>query len=122
VPPVSKIFYEKVQLPKKPSASLVPTPSATASASRVAKQVFTRRGADASRDEIAKRAKVGPGTLYRHFPSRDELLRRSISLKSRSCRGAEELSAESLHRGPASVAIVFIDYRRKKIIAPALKQ
>src|SRR6202453_836506 len=40
----------------------------------VAKQVFTRRGADASMDEIAKRAKIGPGTLYRHFPTRDELL------------------------------------------------
>ena len=25
-------------------------------------------------DEIAKRAKIGPGTLYRHFPTRDELL------------------------------------------------
>src|SRR5579872_1076922 len=40
----------------------------------VAKQVFTRRGADASMDEIAKRAKIGPGTLYRHFPTRDNLL------------------------------------------------
>jgi AcrR family transcriptional regulator len=40
----------------------------------VAKQVFTRRGAEASMDEIAKRAKIGPGTLYRHFPARDELL------------------------------------------------
>ena len=25
-------------------------------------------------DEIAKRAEIGPGTLYRHFPTRDELL------------------------------------------------
>src|SRR6266567_9361583 len=40
----------------------------------VAKQVFTRRGAEASMDEIAKRAKIGPGTLYRHFPTRDDLL------------------------------------------------
>src|ERR1700677_3156547 len=31
----------------------------------VARQVFTRRGADASMDEIARRAKIGPGTLYR---------------------------------------------------------
>jgi AcrR family transcriptional regulator len=31
----------------------------------VAKLVFTRRGAEASMDEIAKRAKIGPGTLYR---------------------------------------------------------
>jgi AcrR family transcriptional regulator len=40
----------------------------------VAKQVFTRRGANASMDEIAKLAKIGPGTLYRHFPTRDDLL------------------------------------------------
>jgi AcrR family transcriptional regulator len=32
--------------------------------------VFTEHGADASLDEIAKRAGVGPGTLYRHFPTR----------------------------------------------------
>jgi AcrR family transcriptional regulator len=25
-------------------------------------------------DEIAKRAKIGAGTLYRHFPTRDDLL------------------------------------------------
>jgi AcrR family transcriptional regulator len=40
----------------------------------VAKQVFTRRGAEASMGEIARRAKIGPGTLYRHFATRDDLL------------------------------------------------
>src|ERR1700733_6383162 len=40
----------------------------------VAKQVFMRRGAEASMDEVAKRSKIGPGTLYRHFPTRDDLL------------------------------------------------
>lgn len=39
----------------------------------VARQVFAERGADASLDEIARRAGVGPGTLYRHFPSRADL-------------------------------------------------
>ena len=39
----------------------------------VARQVFAERGHDASMDEIAKRAGVGPGTLYRHFPNRDTL-------------------------------------------------
>lgn len=36
--------------------------------------VFAERGADASLDEIAKRAQVGIGTLYRHFPTREALL------------------------------------------------
>jgi AcrR family transcriptional regulator len=39
----------------------------------VARQVFAERGADASMDEIARRAGVGPGTLYRHFATRDNL-------------------------------------------------
>ena len=40
----------------------------------VAKEAFTRQGANASLDEIAKQAGVGAGTLYRHFPTRDELI------------------------------------------------
>lgn len=39
-----------------------------------ARIVFSERGTDASLDEIAKRAEVGPGTLYRHFPSREALV------------------------------------------------
>lgn len=39
----------------------------------VAHQVFRERGMDAPLDEIAKRAGVGPGTLYRHFPTREAL-------------------------------------------------
>src|SRR5271165_6590546 len=40
----------------------------------VAKRAFTRLGANASLDDIATQAGVGPGTLYRHFPTREELL------------------------------------------------
>lgn len=39
-----------------------------------AKAVFAEKGAGASLDEIAKAAGVGPGTLYRHFPTRDALI------------------------------------------------
>lgn len=39
-----------------------------------ARVVFTERGTDSSLDEIAKRAGVGPGTLYRHFPTREALV------------------------------------------------
>lgn len=41
---------------------------------QAARLVFAERGADCSLDEIAKRAGVGPGTLYRHFPTRDDLI------------------------------------------------
>jgi AcrR family transcriptional regulator len=40
----------------------------------VAREVFRDQGYDASLDEVAKRAGVGPGTLYRHFPKRENLL------------------------------------------------
>lgn len=39
---------------------------------------FTERGATASLEEIAKRAGVGIGTLYRHFPTRDDLIARVL--------------------------------------------
>jgi AcrR family transcriptional regulator len=39
-----------------------------------ARDAFREHGAQASLDEIAKRAGVGPGTLYRHFPTRDDLI------------------------------------------------
>lgn len=39
-----------------------------------ARVVFAEHGSEGSLDEIAKRAGVGPGTLYRHFPTRDDLI------------------------------------------------
>lgn len=39
-----------------------------------ARTAFAEHGTDASLDDIAKRAGVGSGTLYRHFPTRDALL------------------------------------------------
>ena len=40
----------------------------------VAREVFVEQGAEASLRDIARRAGVGMGTLYRHFPNRDSLL------------------------------------------------
>lgn len=40
----------------------------------VAREVVTERGADASLRGIARKAGVGLGTLYRHFPRREVLL------------------------------------------------
>ncbi|KAB2341014.1 TetR/AcrR family transcriptional regulator [Actinomadura rudentiformis] len=39
-----------------------------------ARETFAEEGPDASLNEIARRAGVGPGTLYRHFPNRESLL------------------------------------------------
>jgi AcrR family transcriptional regulator len=42
---------------------------------KVAKEAFARSGADASLDDVAKQPEVGPGTLYSHFPTREDLLK-----------------------------------------------
>ena len=39
-----------------------------------ARSAFERNGVQASLDDIAHAAHVGPGTLYRHFPTRDRLV------------------------------------------------
>ena len=39
-----------------------------------ARDAFTEQGAAASLEDIARRAGVGIGTLYRHFPTRHDLL------------------------------------------------
>ena len=39
-----------------------------------AKAAFAEVGPEASLDEIARRARVGIGTLYRHFPTRDAIV------------------------------------------------
>ncbi len=38
------------------------------------REVLTERGSEASMEEIARRADVGVGTLYRHFPRRIDLV------------------------------------------------
>ena len=89
----------------------------------VAKQVFTRRGADASMDEIAKRAKIGPGTLYRHFPTRDNLLEAVYITEVGKLAAAQKRLSTELTPIKALRAwlLVFIDYiAAKKIIIPAL--
>ena len=41
---------------------------------RSAREVFAAQGLEASIAEITRRAGVGPGTFYRHFPDRDALI------------------------------------------------
>jgi AcrR family transcriptional regulator len=39
-----------------------------------AREVFAEQGSDATLEEISRRAGVGIGTLYRHFPAREDLV------------------------------------------------
>ena len=89
----------------------------------VAKEAFTRSGADASLDDIAKQAGVGAGTLYRHFPTRDELLEAVYRTEVEKLAAAEQKFAETMPPSKRLRAwmLLFVDYiATKQIIAPAL--
>ena len=89
----------------------------------VAKEAFTRSGADASLDEIAKQAGVGPGTLYRHFPTRDTLIEAVYHIEVEKLAAAQRELSVKLPPVEALRAwmMLFVDYiAAKHIIAPAL--
>jgi len=89
----------------------------------VAKQAFTRSGADTSLDEIAKQAGVGAGTLYRHFPTRDALLEAVYRTEVEKLAAAERKFVQTLAPMEALRAwmLLFVDYiATKHLIAPAL--
>jgi AcrR family transcriptional regulator len=89
----------------------------------VAKDAFTRSGANASLDDIAKDAGVGPGTLYRHFPTRDALIEAVYRTEVERLAAAEQKFTEAMLAIEALRAwmLLFVDYiATKQIIAPAL--
>jgi AcrR family transcriptional regulator len=89
----------------------------------VAKEAFTRFGADASLDDIAKQAGVGPGTLYRHFPAREELLQAVYRSELEKLAAAEQKFAQTMPPIEALRAwlLLFVDgIATKQLIAPAL--
>jgi AcrR family transcriptional regulator len=48
----------------------------------VAEQFFREQGVAGPLDTLAKRAGIGPGTLYRHFPTREALLAALLQARS----------------------------------------
>jgi AcrR family transcriptional regulator len=89
----------------------------------IAKEAFTRFGADASLDEIAKQAGVGAGTLYRHFPNRDALIEAVYRSEVEKLATAAGRFIETMPPIEAlrSWMLLFVDHiAAKQIIAPAL--
>ena len=89
----------------------------------VAKGAFTRHGADASLDDIAKQADVGAATLYRHFPTRDALIEAVYRSEVEKLAAAADGFAAAMSPVEALRAwlLLFVDYiAAKHIIAPAL--
>lgn len=59
-----------------------------------AEAVFLERGADASMDDVARRAGVGIGTLYRRFPTREALLAAAYSARFLALAAASQARTE----------------------------
>jgi AcrR family transcriptional regulator len=89
-----------------------------------AKAAFAEVGPEASLEEIARRADVGIGTLYRHFPTRDAIVEAVYRREVQQLAEAAPRLSETLPPAEALRAWmrVFVDYiAAKKVIAPALK-
>jgi AcrR family transcriptional regulator len=112
----------------KPSKSAERKPRTDAQRNRerileVAKLAFTRVGATASLDDIARQAEVGPGTLYRHFPTRDALIEAVYRAEVEKLASAGREFARAMPPLEALRAwmLLFVDHiAAKQIIAPAL--
>jgi AcrR family transcriptional regulator len=90
---------------------------------QVAKEVFTRDGAAASLDDIARQTGIGPGTLYRHFPTRDALIEAVYRSEVEKLAAAEQRFAATLPPLEALRAwmLLFIEHvSDKKLIIPAM--
>jgi AcrR family transcriptional regulator len=81
-----------------------------------AQELFAEAGTDVSREAVAKRAGVGIGTIYRHFPTHDALVEAAYRNEvARLCGAVEELLCDH----PADVALAewmdrFVDYMATK--------
>ncbi len=81
-----------------------------------AKKVFNERGAAATLDEIARQAGVGIGTLYRHFPMREDVIDAVYQIESEQIFNA---GAELTEKHPPLEALrawlmQFVDYMEIK--------
>jgi AcrR family transcriptional regulator len=113
---------------KKRSKPVLRKPRADAQRNRarileIAKDAFTKSGVKISLDDVVRQAGIGPGTLYRHFPTREALLEAVYRTEVEKLAAAEREFAESMPPIEALRAwmLLFVDYiAAKQIIAPAL--
>jgi AcrR family transcriptional regulator len=88
-----------------------------------AKSGFAEMGLNVCMEEIARRAGVGIGTLYRHFPSREAVVE---AVYRREVEQLAEAVPQLLETMPAGEALhkwmhLFVDYiATKRLIAPSL--
>jgi AcrR family transcriptional regulator len=89
----------------------------------IAKEAFTREGATASLDDIARRSDIGNATLYRHFSTREALIEAVYRSEVEKLAAAEQRLAATMPPLEALRAwmLLFIDHvAEKKLIIPAM--
>lgn len=113
--------------PSPPSAARKPRADAQRNRERileVARLAFTRRGAEATLDDIARQAGIGSGTLYRHFPTRDALIEAVYCSEVEKLTAAGQRFAATMPPLEALRAwmLLFITHvAGKKLILPAME-
>ncbi len=109
-----------------PSAARKPRADAQRNRDRileVAKLAFTQHGAEATLDDIARKAAIGPGTLYRHFPTRDALIEAIYRSEVEKLTTAGQRFAATMPPLEALRAWMFLFIEHvasKKLILPAM--
>ena len=111
---------------KAPATPRKPRADSTRNRQRLvdaAKAGFAEVGLQVSLEDVARRAGVGIGTLYRHFPTRDDMVeavyRREVEQLAEAVPTLVETlpAGEALHRWMH----LFVDYiATKRLIAPSL--
>jgi AcrR family transcriptional regulator len=80
---------------------------------RAAHELFAERGVDVTMEEVARRAGVGVGTIYRRFPSKEQLF---AAVSHEACVDAQhqlESVAQAEHEPLGRLrALVLVQYRR----------
>ncbi|MFG2022617.1 TetR/AcrR family transcriptional regulator [Streptomyces sp. NPDC048825] len=82
----------------------------------VARQAFATEGLSVSLDEIARRAGVGPGTLYRHFPTKEALFEAVVHERLRHL--VDEARALSRADDPGAALFTILD----RVVADAAEK
>jgi AcrR family transcriptional regulator len=81
-----------------------------------AREVFAAEGGGASMEAVARKAEVGVGTLYRHFPKRIDLVEAVYMVDVEEVVAAAEEAVATLEPWPAVVAFLeaFVRYAQSK--------
>ena len=102
-----------------PTPVLIRPPRADAVRNRAAvveaaRKVMARKGLEAGIDEIARVAKVGVGTVYRHFPTKDDLV---VALAQRRFQLLADYAREALEEDEPAEAFERFLYRAGELQA-----